>query len=147
MGFPGGSEVKNLPANAGDTGDEGLIPGVGKFSWRRAWQPTQYSCLVNSMDRGAWQAIVHEVAKSDTTKHAHSVRNSKSLQQVGGLRSYQWNQLWPQSTYFWCSHSLIVCNGSRLVKFTQETSQDQGQIYLPISSSESFLDLDILLLK
>ena len=40
LGFPGGAEVKNLPANSGDTGDEGPIPGVGKISWRRAWQPT-----------------------------------------------------------------------------------------------------------
>ena len=42
MGFPGGSVVKNLSANAGDTD---LIPGLGKIPWRRKWQHTQYSCV------------------------------------------------------------------------------------------------------
>ena len=40
QGFPGGSVIKNLPANAGDTGDVGSIPGSGRFPWRRKWQPT-----------------------------------------------------------------------------------------------------------
>ena len=40
MGFPGSSAVKNLPANAGDAGDTGLIPGLGKIPWRRKWKPT-----------------------------------------------------------------------------------------------------------
>ena len=50
--------VKNLPANAGYARDAGLIPGSG------IGNPLQYSCLKNSMDRGAWQATVHAVAKS-----------------------------------------------------------------------------------
>ena len=57
--------VKNPPANAGDT--RGWFhPWVGKIPWRRKWQPLQYSCLESSTDRGAWQAIVHEVTKSWT---------------------------------------------------------------------------------
>ena len=40
MDVPGGSVVKNLPANEGDTGDTGSIPGSGRFPWRRKWQPT-----------------------------------------------------------------------------------------------------------
>ena len=78
-GFPGGSVVKNPPAKAGHSG---LIPGSGG-----AWQlpsleeghgnPLQYSCLENPMDRGAWQATVHGVAKSWTqlkqlSTHAHT---------------------------------------------------------------------------
>ena len=51
MGFPDGSMVKNLPANAGDTG---LIPGLGRSSGgRNGGNPLQYSCLGNPMDRGA----------------------------------------------------------------------------------------------
>ena len=62
MGFPGGSVVKNLPANAGDRGP---IPRLGR-SGRGHGNPLQYSCLENSMDRGAWWATVHAVAKSWT---------------------------------------------------------------------------------
>ena len=63
MVFPGGSVVKNLPANAGDTG---LIPGSGRSSGVGNGNPLQYSCLGNPRDRGAWQATVHGVAKSRT---------------------------------------------------------------------------------
>ena len=53
-GFPGGSVVKNLPANAGDTGDLGSIPGSERFPGGENCNPLQYSCLENPMDRGAW---------------------------------------------------------------------------------------------
>ena len=46
--------VKNPPANAGDM-RQGFDPWVGKISWRRTWQPTQYSGLENPMDREAWK--------------------------------------------------------------------------------------------
>ena len=60
-GFFGGSAVKNPPAN---TGDLGLIPGWGRSPGEGNGNPFQYSCLGNFMDRGAWQAAVWEVAKS-----------------------------------------------------------------------------------
>ena len=53
MGFPGGSVVKNPPANVGDMG---LIPGLGRSPGGGNGNPHQYSCLENPMDRGAWQA-------------------------------------------------------------------------------------------
>ena len=59
-GFPGGSVVKNLPAKAGDLG---LIPGLGRSPEEINGNPLQCSCLGNSMDRRAWRAIIHEVAK------------------------------------------------------------------------------------
>jgi len=58
--------VKNLPANAGDIGDAGLIPGSGRSPGGEHGNSCQYSCLVNCMDRVAWQAIVHGVANSWT---------------------------------------------------------------------------------
>ena len=62
--------VKTLPANAGDSRDTGSIPGSGRFHAVENGNPLQYSCLGNSMDRGAWQAIVHGVVKSDRlTEH------------------------------------------------------------------------------
>ena len=56
MGFPGGSVVKNLPATAGDAEDLGSIPGSGRSSEGGNGNALQYSCLGNSMNRGAWQA-------------------------------------------------------------------------------------------
>ena len=55
-GFPGGSVVKNPSANSGDTRDVGLIPGLGRSPGGGNGNPLQYSCLKNSMDRGAWWA-------------------------------------------------------------------------------------------
>ena len=55
--------VKNLPANAGDAGS---IPKLGRYLGEGNGNPLQYYCLENSMDRGAWSATVHGVAKSQT---------------------------------------------------------------------------------
>ena len=60
MGFPGGSVVKNVPAIAGDMG---LIPGSGRSPGEGNGNPLHYSCLGNPIDRGAWKARVHGVAK------------------------------------------------------------------------------------
>ena len=57
--FPGGTNVKNLLANAADARDTGSIPGSGRFPEGGYGNPRQYSCLENSMDRGAWWATVH----------------------------------------------------------------------------------------
>ena len=66
VGFPRGTVIKNLPANAGDTGDVGLIPGSERSPREGNGYPFQYSCLENPLDRGAWQATVHGVSKSRT---------------------------------------------------------------------------------
>ena len=65
-GFPSGSVVKNLPANAGAAGDTGSVPGLGRFPGEGNGTPLQYSFLENSMERGAWWATVHGIAKSRT---------------------------------------------------------------------------------
>ena len=62
-GFPSGSDGKESACNSGDLG---LIPGLGRSPGEGNGYPLQYSCLENSMDRGAWWAIVHGVAKSRT---------------------------------------------------------------------------------
>ena len=59
--FPGGSAVKNPPGNAADVG---LVPVSGRLPGGGNGNPLQYSCQENSMDGGAWQAIVHGVSKS-----------------------------------------------------------------------------------
>ena len=58
--------VKDLPANAGDLGDSGSIPGSGRSPEGRHGNPLQYSCKENTVDRGAWRATVHKVTKSQT---------------------------------------------------------------------------------
>ena len=66
--------VKNPSANAGDIRDRGLILGLGRFPGIGNGNPLQYSCMQNSMDRGAWQAMVYEVSKSRTglSMHRHT---------------------------------------------------------------------------
>ena len=69
-GFPGGSAVKNLPANAGDTGDVGSVHGSGGVPEEGNGNPLQCSCLENPTNREAWQATVHRVTESDTMECA-----------------------------------------------------------------------------
>ena len=66
LGFPGASVVKNPPENAGDPEDAGSIPGLGRCPGGGNGNPLQHSCLENSMDRGAWWATTHGIAKSRT---------------------------------------------------------------------------------
>ena len=65
--------VKNLPANAGDVRDAGFIFGLGRSPGKGNGNPLQYSCLENPIDRGAWKATVHGVAKSWTRLKQHSL--------------------------------------------------------------------------
>ena len=68
LGFPGLSVVRNLPANAGDTGEPGLIPKSARSSGGGNGNPLQDSCLGNPIERAAWRVTVHGVAKeSDMT--------------------------------------------------------------------------------
>ena len=63
-GFPGGSVIKNLPANAGDTRDAALIPDLGGSPEEGNRKPLMYACRGNSMDKGAWHATVPGIVKS-----------------------------------------------------------------------------------
>ena len=71
VNFPSGSDDKESAYN---TGDLGLIPGLGRSPGGQHGNPLQYSCLETPMDRGAWWAIVHGVAKSRTqlSNQAHT---------------------------------------------------------------------------
>ena len=68
MGFPGGTSGEESPANAGDTRDEGSIPGLGRSPGVGNGNPLQYPCLEKPMDKGAWWAIVPGRKESDTTE-------------------------------------------------------------------------------
>ena len=66
LGFPDNFGGKEYACNAGDIGDSGSIPELGRSPGGGHGNPLQYSCLENSMDRGAWWATVHGIAKSGT---------------------------------------------------------------------------------
>ena len=80
--------LKNTPANVRDTRDAGSLPGLGRSPGGGHGNPLQYSCLENSMDRGARRATVHGVAESDraeVTEQAHIHENRKNLQLAARL--------------------------------------------------------------
>ena len=72
MGFPASSVLKNPPANEGDMGDVGSIPGWGRSYGGGNCNPFQCSCPKTSMDRGNWEAAVHGAAELNMTEHAHT---------------------------------------------------------------------------
>ena len=75
VGFPGGSVVKNLPANARDTG---LVPGLGRSLGEGNGNSVLYSCLGNPMDREAWWTTVHGITKeSDTTEQLNNKNDTQ----------------------------------------------------------------------
>ena len=102
MGFPDGSVVKNPSANAEDTGDMSLIPGSGKSPWGGNGNSLQYSCLENPLDSGAWQALVHEVAKNWTQlsnwAHTHFLFQAW---RIWAQKAKQRQQLWRGNTKYY----------------------------------------------
>ena len=66
MGFPDGSADKESACSSGETGEVSLIPGLGRSHKGGNGNPLQDSCLKNPMDRGAWRASAHGIAKSWT---------------------------------------------------------------------------------
>ena len=76
--------VNNLPskANAGDLRDGGLIPGLGRSPGEGYSNPLQYCCLENPMDKGAWHATVHRVAKSWTRLEGLSMHTHYYMQLI-----------------------------------------------------------------
>ena len=123
-GFPGSSVVKNLPANIGDIGDTGSIPETGRSPGAGNDNPLQYSCLENPVDRGAWRATVHRVAKeSDTTEHTCTLHMPKQSitgrHAINGCRMTLWAEV-----YYWnLDISLRILVGI-------EVSQNMSQIII-----------------
>ena len=134
LDFPGSSVVKNLPNNISCLTiqelqeDSGLLPGWGRSPGGGGLIPLQYSCLKNSMDRGAWRATGHGVAKSQTrlsdwacTVALVLVRDHTSSYAVQflshqDLKWYlltEWTNVWKKWTntpsdhknYYWCQQT------------------------------------------
>ena len=77
--------IKNLAANAGDIRDVGSVPELGRSPGEGHGNPLQYSCLENPMDRGAWWATVHKVAKSQTQLKQLSIHTLMPLRSLSHL--------------------------------------------------------------
>ena len=103
--------VKNLPANAGDEGNVGSIPGSGRPPGAGSGSPLQYACLENSMDRGAWWGR----KESNMTEHAHTttllmmviIKWGKGIVLIVELRCFK------KFNFYWCIVALqciIFCS-------------------------------------
>ena len=103
MGFPSGSDSKESACNAGDLG---LIPGSGRSSGERNGLPLQYSCLENSMDRGAWRATVHGVIKKSDTIERLTHTHLSPWVTFNGLKS---SLEIARSTHAWICFGLYKC--------------------------------------
>ena len=116
-GFPGGSEVKASPSNAGDLGS---IPGLGRFPGGSHGNPLQYSYLENPMDWGAWWATVHRAVKSQTRlwMHAHM------------LYKRAWSLLLDKHRIWFCFLvlPLINCFNFSSFSFSFCTQSTKGQV-------------------
>ena len=124
--------VKNPPADAGDTGDLGLIPGSGRSPEGGHGNPFQYSCLENPMDRGAWQATVHRVTNSWTqlkwlSMHAYRYislqPNIEKLYTISKNKTGSW--LWLRS---WTPCFQIQLKWKKVGKTTRPFRDDLNQI-------------------
>ena len=92
--------VMNPPAGAGDARDVGSIPGLGRSPGEGNGNPLQYSCLENPMDRGAWQATVHGVAKSRTQLKRLSTYVTPSTSCVSGRNPFIFVSLSLECVFF-----------------------------------------------
>ena len=116
--------VKNLPAM-----QETQVLSLGqKFPWRREWLPLQYSCLENSMDRGAWQSTAHGVSKSRiqlSNHHTPGIRSRNNFRHLAQLF------ISPESEHLpWWG---VVCSPAQwLLTFCLNTSGDRGAKVSPL---------------
>ena len=101
--------VKDLPASAGDVRDLGSIPGPGRYLGGGHGNPLQYSCLENSIDRGAWKATAHRVTKSQTwLKWLNTHTQTFSRIRLLKHSLYFQHQNHMGSTYRWRFQDLIL---------------------------------------
>ena len=98
--------VKNLPVNAADIRNWGSIPGLGRSPGGGHGNPLQYTCLENPMDRGAWQAMVHRVAKSWTWLKQLNTYTHMQAKTIPNCRS--WSALPSLPTYWFTLLSLLI---------------------------------------
>ena len=120
--------VKNLPANTGDTGDKGSIPGSGRSPEGGNDNSVQYSCLESPMDRGAWQATILGIAELTQLSTEHStILSNKHIQALNILRTHTQTPLLRYTLFFTkkstflekVNHSIIdnrICSWKKVIR-------------------------------
>ena len=99
LSFAGGSVIKNLPANAGDTRNTGSILGVGRSPAEGHGNSLQYSCLENPLDKGTWPA---------TSIGSQRVRHNRSDLAQHGTQNMQWNSMYQTLTLYFFTWKLCL---------------------------------------
>ena len=122
-GFLGSTMVENPLANAGDTRDEGSIPGLGQFTGGGNSSPLQYSCLGNPMDRRAWQATVHGVTKSWTWLRDCSLKNKEILMCYNVYEPWEHCAKWNMAVTHTQKNTVWFYLYGRAVKFIDRESR------------------------
>ena len=119
LGFPGGSDGKESACNVGDLGS---IRGSGRSPWVGNGNPLQYSCLENSVDRGAWQSTVHGVTKSWTqVNYSYFLSLKNSLVKRASFCIYIWMQFYSSPAFY-----VGEGNGNPLQYSCLENPMDRG---------------------
>ena len=118
---------KNLPASAGDIRYMGSVPGLGRSPRGRHGNPLQYSCLENSMDRGAWQATVHRVTQSQTRLKQLSMHaRDLDILILTHMHAYMWCMCMHMLTYdFFSLENFVRLKGSK----AEEKSVDASNVF------------------
>ena len=129
--------VKNLPANAGGARDTGSISGLGRSPGEGNGNPLQYSCLENSVNRGAWHAIAHGVTKSRTQVSTHTLIFFYFLHLllVGGLVTKSRPTLWDPMNCSPPVSSLLGTSQARILEwvassFSRRSSQPRNRTHV-----------------
>ena len=147
--------VKNLPVSAGDTRDIASIPGSGWSPGAGSGNPLQYSWLGNPMDRGAWWAIVHRVAKSQTwlSTHTHTHTHVHTHTSDPEFSAFTTQDRLLAGTFVFCSAFLckkktLVHHPSFLLDHLPKSPRTALSAFLSLSYREtSELDANILQTK
>ena len=125
LGFLDGSVVKNLPANAGDSGS---VPGLGGSPGEGIGNPLQHSCLGNPVDRGTWRATACGVTESDTTER---LNNSQLLWISPSTSNKYWHinfeNLFP-CLFFYFNFSILLLDKSQ--SFSNYVMYSLSPLYL-----------------
>ena len=129
-----GSVVQNLPADAGDAGYEGLVPGSGRSPGGGHGNPLQYSFLENPMDRGAWRATAKGVTKRQTELKRLSMHATSQMRFLKGMKRHKQSQ--QTENFLQTSHFIVSLEVLTVSLFTSHKGKRDPCILLSGSGAK-----------